>query len=145
MSAASGGGGTTVTWNVTGSDGLPLASAAVHVTVVVPSGKNEPEAGSHVTVGAESKLSVAVTSKSTTAPGRWRLLSSPEPAGTSMSSTGATTGAVQSAVKSADESPVFPSVSLAVIVTVWLPSTAGTNWKLGGAQRTGAPSTAQVY
>src|SRR4051812_2586163 len=144
MSAASAGGGTTVTVNVTGADGVPLASAAVQVTVVAPSAKNEPEAGSHVTAGAASKLSVAVTSKSTTAPGRWRLLSPPAPAGTSMSSTGATTGAVQSATKPAALSPVFRSASRAVTVTVCGPSTGGTNWKLGPPQSTAAPSTAQV-
>src|SRR4051795_5199340 len=87
---AAAGGGPTVTVKVTGADGLPLASAAVQVTVVAPSAKNEPEAGSHVTAGAASKLSVAGTSKSTRARGRWRLLSPPAPAGTSMSSTGAT-------------------------------------------------------
>src|SRR6476659_1120046 len=96
-SAASGGGGSTVTWNVTGWDELPLASSAVHVTVVVPSGKNEPDAGAHVIAGVASKLSLAVTSKSTTAPGRLRSLPSlsSDAAVTSMSSTGATTGAVQ--------------------------------------------------
>src|SRR5437868_6376096 len=38
---------------------LPLASLAVHVTVFVPSANIEPEAGTHVTVGAGSQLSVA--------------------------------------------------------------------------------------
>ena len=144
-SAASGGGGSTVTWKVTGSDGLPLASSALHVTVVVPSGKNEPEAGAHVIAGALSKLSLAVTSKSTTAPGRLRsaLSSSPPPAVTSTSSTGATTGAVQSATNAADVSPLFPSASWAVTVSVCAPSAGGVNWKLA-SHATGAPSTAHV-
>ena len=38
-------------------------STAVQVTVVVPSGKSEPEAGVHVTIGAASQLSVAVAVK----------------------------------------------------------------------------------
>src|SRR3954469_72707 len=39
---------------------LPLASVATHVTTVWPILKLEPEAGSHVTVGFGSSLSVAV-------------------------------------------------------------------------------------
>src|SRR5437773_8231049 len=41
---------------------LPLSSVAVHVTVVVPAGKLEPDAGSHVTGTAGSTMSVAVGS-----------------------------------------------------------------------------------
>ena len=40
---------------------FPAASAALHVTVVVPSGKVLPEAGLHVTATATSTSSVAVT------------------------------------------------------------------------------------
>ena len=113
--------------------------------MVVPSGKNEPEAGAHVIAGALSKLSLAVTSKSTTAPGRLRsaLSSSLTPAVTSTSSTGATTGAVQSATNAADVSPRFPSASWAVTVSVCAPSAGGVNWKLA-SHATGAPSTAHV-
>ena len=45
---------------------LPAASVAVEVTIVVPSGKTEPEAGLLETVGME-QLSLAVTVKFTTA------------------------------------------------------------------------------
>ena len=44
------------------------ASYAVTVTVVVPMGKTEPEAGEAVTVGLASTTSVALTVKSTTLP-----------------------------------------------------------------------------
>ena len=39
-----------VTVNVQGADMLPEVSVALQLTVVVPTGKNEPEAGVHVTV-----------------------------------------------------------------------------------------------
>src|SRR6476646_9438053 len=39
---------------------FPAASVAVHVTVLLPFGKVEPEAGTHVTVGFPGQLSVAV-------------------------------------------------------------------------------------
>jgi hypothetical protein len=41
-------------------DVFPVASVAVHVTVVVPSGKLVPDAGEHDTDGLGSRLSVAV-------------------------------------------------------------------------------------
>ena len=47
---------------------LPAPSEAVHMTLVVPTGKLEPDAGSHVTVGLGSHASVAVTTNSTTVP-----------------------------------------------------------------------------
>jgi hypothetical protein len=45
---------------------LPLASVAVEFTVVVPTGNNEPEAGTLTT--DEEQLSVEVTEKFTVAP-----------------------------------------------------------------------------
>ena len=47
---------------------LPDASVAVHVTVVVPSGKHEPEGGLHATV-TPGQLSVATVVKLATAHG----------------------------------------------------------------------------
>ena len=47
---------------------LPLASAAVHVTVVEPIGNVPPEGGVHVTVGAGSVSSDADTAYATVAP-----------------------------------------------------------------------------
>ena len=44
---------------------LPDASVAVHVTVVVPTGKQEPDGGSHTTV-TPGRLSLAVAEKLTT-------------------------------------------------------------------------------
>src|SRR5262249_46294563 len=55
-----GGGSGTVTVNVCCAL-LPAASWAPQVTVVVPTGKNEPEAGAHERTGAGSWSSVAVT------------------------------------------------------------------------------------
>ena len=46
---------------------LPQASVATEVTVVVPTGNDEPEAGVLTTVTAPEQLSVAVTVKLTTA------------------------------------------------------------------------------
>lgn len=39
---------------------FPTASLAVHVTVVVPTGKVDPDAGTHVTVTGPGQLSVPV-------------------------------------------------------------------------------------
>ena len=52
---------TTVTVNDFGSALLPEASCALQVTVVVPSGKTEPEAGRHARTGLGALSSVAVT------------------------------------------------------------------------------------
>jgi hypothetical protein len=49
----------TVTWNVHVAL-FPLASVAVQLTVVVPTGKVPPEGGALVTVGFASAMSVAV-------------------------------------------------------------------------------------
>ena len=58
----------TVTVKLPLAEVLPAASFAVQLTVVVPSGKVEPEAGEHVTVGEGSMASVAVAVNVTTAP-----------------------------------------------------------------------------
>src|SRR5258708_32254073 len=47
---------------------LPAASCALHCTVVVPSGKVDPDAGVHVTGTGPSKSSMAVAVNVTTAP-----------------------------------------------------------------------------
>ena len=44
---------------------LPAASVAVHVTLVVPTGKIDPDAGTQVTVGTSPEASVAVITKLT--------------------------------------------------------------------------------
>lgn len=57
----------TVMVNEQGGDILPVASDAVQVTVVVPTGKVEPDAGVHVTL-TPGQLSLAVgAAKATTA------------------------------------------------------------------------------
>lgn len=47
---------------------LPLLSVAVQLTVVVPSGKVDPDCGLHATVGLGSIASTAVGANATTAP-----------------------------------------------------------------------------
>jgi hypothetical protein len=51
---------TTVTWKVPGALVLPAPSFAVQLTVVVVTGKVLPDAGTQVTVGLGSTVSVAV-------------------------------------------------------------------------------------
>ena len=58
----------TMTLNVFGSDVLPAASDAVHLTVVLPSANVEPLGGTHATVGCGVTASVADVAKVTTAP-----------------------------------------------------------------------------
>src|SRR5262245_60667488 len=57
----------TVTWNVAVAV-FPAASLAVQLTVVVPSGNSEPDAGVQLTATGPSTLSVAVTVYPTCAP-----------------------------------------------------------------------------
>jgi hypothetical protein len=54
--------------NVAGVAALPLASCALQVTVVVPSGKVEPEGGAQERIGLGSMVSVAVAVYVTVAP-----------------------------------------------------------------------------
>jgi hypothetical protein len=58
----------TVTVKLFGAAALFLASFALHVTVVIPTANNEPEAGRHVTETRPSTRSSAVTPYATTAP-----------------------------------------------------------------------------
>src|SRR5512134_3804092 len=51
--------GSTMTLNVFGCDAFPASSVAVHDTIVVPTGKVEPDAGVQLTTGALSTTSVA--------------------------------------------------------------------------------------
>ena len=50
----------TVTSKLASSELLPESSVAEQETVVAPSGKVVPDAGSHMTVGLASTMSVAV-------------------------------------------------------------------------------------
>ncbi len=60
-SITGGGGGTNATWAVNDADALlPLASRAVQVTVVSPTGSADPDAGRQATDGDASTTSVAV-------------------------------------------------------------------------------------
>jgi hypothetical protein len=95
---------------------LPLASVAVHVTSVVPSGKVLPGAGTQTTVGSGSHASEAPTSNSTTA------LPVPEHS-TVMSSGQLISGsAVSTTSMSKLHVPVLPAESVAVQVTVVVPT-----------------------
>src|SRR5438105_8271261 len=79
-------------WTVTTNDAvatLRCVSSAVHVTVVAPNGKVEPEAGVHVVAFTGSSGSVAVTAKEMGAP-EGPVASAIGPAGT------ASVGAVES-------------------------------------------------
>jgi hypothetical protein len=97
---------------------LPCESVAVHVTFVVPTGKVLPEAGLQVGVIAPSALSVALAENVTVAP--------PVDSVSTEKSLGTfTTGAVVSVsvtvtVKEAE--PVFPCASVALQVTVVVPT-----------------------
>src|SRR5262245_17381394 len=50
-------------------DWFPASSVAVHVTIVLPSGKRLPEGGAQTISGDGSLQSLAVTEKVTTSPG----------------------------------------------------------------------------
>jgi hypothetical protein len=106
---------TIVTWN----DALPVlpwASVAVHVTVVVPTGKFEPEAGVHVGVIGPSTVSLAVAVNVSTFPDADPVLSV-------MSAGTVTVGGVVSCTVTWKEALLeFPAASLAVQLTVVVPS-----------------------
>ncbi len=90
---------------------LPDASVAVHVTVVVPTGNTEPDAGSHATTGAGSVSSTAVGSdQETVAPAA--LVASTEIADGTPDSTGgvvsAAGGSTTSSVSVTEVKPVVP-------------------------------------
>lgn len=95
-------------------DTLPEGSVAVEVTVVLPTGKNEPEAG--VVTKAAVQLSVAVTEKVTVAP------HAPEGAFVVISDGQLMTGAWLSITITLNEHvATFPEPSVAVYVTTLVP------------------------
>ena len=107
---------------------LPAASVAVQVTVVVPIGKVEPEAGTQTTFTARL-LSVPVTTKVTTA------LLEPGAAGTMRLGGSSSTGRSRSmTVTSKLVVAVLPEASVAVQVTVVVPM--GKREPEAGVQRT---------
>jgi hypothetical protein len=114
---------------------LPLPSSAVQVTVVVPTEKLEPDAGTQVTVGAGLQLSVAVAVKLTTAAQVPTSLLTTIGAGQVM------TGASSSKTVTVNEQvAALPAESVAVQVTVAVPSAnvepdAGTQTRLGPPPR----------
>src|SRR5688572_26171142 len=69
---------------------LPAPSAAVHVTVVAPTGKPYPDVGRHVTAGEPATASVAVGSVQVT------IVFGPSASTKSMFDIGPTTGAMVS-------------------------------------------------
>jgi hypothetical protein len=113
---------------------LPRASVAVHVTVVVPSGKIAPLAGMHVTSTAPSTLSVADVVKLNAAP--------VAPVASTVAFAGTvTTGPVVSVTVTVKEAvPLLPRASVEEQLTVVVPS--GKVAPLAGVQVTAtAPST----
>jgi len=97
---------------------LPWLSVALQVTVVVPNGNISPELGLQLAVSVPSKLSVALAEKVTAAP--LGLVAS-----TVMSPGTATFGGVVSTsttVTVKDAVPVFPCASVALQMTVVVPT-----------------------
>jgi hypothetical protein len=93
----------------------PTLSVAEQLTVVVPTGKVEPEAGVQVGVSAPSTGSVAVTVKLTTAPPAFV-------AATVMFAGVVSVGGVDSLTVTVNEFfPTLPVVSVAVQLTVVVP------------------------
>jgi hypothetical protein len=96
---------------------LPLESCAVQVTVVAPMGNVAPEPGEHDGVRAPSTSSFALAEKLTAAP--------PEPVASVVMFPGTVTiGETPSVTVTVKEAlPVFPPLSVAVQVTVVVPTT----------------------
>jgi hypothetical protein len=130
--------GAVVSWTVTWNDAdelFPAASAAVHVTVVVPSGNVEPDAGVQLELVTPT-ASVNVTVNPTGAPDAL-VASAVTSAGTPIA------GAVVSwTVTWNDAVAVLPLVSVAVHVTVVVPS--GKVDPLAGVQPNVATATSSV-
>ena len=119
------------------ADVLPAASLASHVTVVVPSGKVEPEAGAHVTTGPGSTESVTPTLYETTAPDGPAASATIVPGSVML-------GSVLSPTTTSNESlAALPVASVALQVTVVVPS-GNVEPEAGAHETTGAPSTASV-
>ena len=103
-------GGETVTSNVADA-ALPDASVAVQVTVVVPTGNTEPDAGSHATTGPGSTSSTAVGSTHVTTAPAASSASTEMPDGTPESTGGvvsAAGGSTTSSVSVTDVNPLIP-------------------------------------
>jgi hypothetical protein len=112
---------------------LPCVSVAVQVTVVVPRGNVESLGGAQLTGRAPSMLSVADAEYVNTAP------VGPVASTVAFAGTVRTGGAVSLTVTVNEAEPVLPRVSVAVQVTVVVPS--GNVEPLAGLQLTGrAPS-----
>jgi hypothetical protein len=117
---------------------LPRLSAAVQVTVVVPTGNNAPESGVHVTGSGPSTTSEAVGAG---------VNVTRDPAGPNASSVcvGGTTivgpASVTTTLNAAD--PLFPAASAAVQVTVVVP-TGNVDPEAGAQVGVIAPDTASV-
>lgn len=124
----------TVTVNIQ-VDLLAAASVAVAVTVVVPFGKTDPEAGLETTVMLE-QLSVAVTVKLTTAEQRLRAVEVMMLAG--QLKTGATVSFTLTVNEQLEE---LAAASLTVQVTVLVPSG---NVEPDAGLHTGVPTPGQL-
>jgi hypothetical protein len=95
---------------------LPCASVAVHVTVVLPTGKVEPDAGEHIGAIGPSTASLAVAVNVSAFPAGDVALSA-------MSAGTVTTGGVVSRTVTWNEAlATLPAASLAVHATVVVPS-----------------------
>lgn len=112
------------------------ASVAVHVTIVVPIGKADPEAGTQAT-DAPGQLSEAVAEKFTTA--EHRPASFPTEMGAGQFATGAW---VSLTVTVNEHVPVFEAASVAVHVTVVVPR--GKVEPDGGTQATVDPGQLSI-
>jgi hypothetical protein len=112
-------------------DALPLASVAVQVTRVVPTGKAEPEAGAQPTATGPSWTSAAV--------GSVQLTVAPEPVVVADWSPGTPLSCgpvVSTTVTTKPAEPVRPAPSVALQVTVVGPS--GSRVPDAGAQAAGS-------
>jgi hypothetical protein len=95
---------------------LPAASVALHVTVVVPTGNEEPDAGSHVTAPTPGQLSVAVAV--------YVALAAQSPLGATrfMFAGQVTTGSCSSTTVTVNvQLPGLPTASVVLQVTVVVP------------------------
>src|SRR5688572_25046008 len=132
----------TVTGNDDGGEALPCRSVAPHVTVVVPSGKNEPEGGRHLTGTETSTMSLAQVAKVTGAPVG-------PVAGTVMSGSSHSAGAVVSRTRTTKVAVVvWPLRSVAeqdTVVSTSSRKSAGAPGGAAGKQETGTlPSTTSL-
>jgi hypothetical protein len=119
------------------ADVLPAASLALHVTLVVPSGNVEPEAGPQVTTGEGSTESETPTVYVTTAPDGPAASATIVPGSVRL-------GSVESPTTTSNESlELLPLASVALQLTVVVPS-ANVDPDGGVHVTTGTPSTASL-